>query len=575
MRRPTFQLTRILPLFVCILLAVLTCRVYFQPGMPSTHDGENHLARFANYKLAVKEGQFPPRFAPNLYHRYGYPVFNYNYPLANIASLPFSVIKVPYIFTFKLLVTLSVLGLLYGFWCWLQQLGFHWRAKFVAVSSVAVSPYLLQSIIYRGNIGEVMAMAGLVWLLWWVESLKAQLHVNRWPQRLVSRTTFIGSMFFGLFFLSHNVTVLFGTPIVLLYGLWRHWGSKQQLITLLTAFLVGLGLSLWFWLPALLEQQYVIVSGSDLARQYQQHFPTVSQLVSAANEFGYSYPGSVDSLAFATGTVQWTAILFATGWLFISILQPKRIPTKQRSLLVVFLLAVVCSLLLQVSVSTPVWEVLPLVRYIQFPWRLAMFSTLGAGVLIAWLTQRGLRWQMLILTTVLLLQVLLAARMQPIGYFNKPAIEHDLFEQSTTTSNENLPVTFRFDQFANWQPTAAILEGQGLVEVKRWTGSQREYVVTAETPVTVVEPTMNFPGWYTDIKQDNILKHVSYTDNELIGGRIAYQLEPGQYQVTTTFTQWTAPRIVGNAIAVFTILGLVLIPAMMKVLHARKKHVGE
>ncbi len=44
---------------IIIILTLIIIKPYFHAGFPYTHDGENHLARFANYKVAVREGQIP------------------------------------------------------------------------------------------------------------------------------------------------------------------------------------------------------------------------------------------------------------------------------------------------------------------------------------------------------------------------------------------------------------------------------------------------------------------------------------------------------------------------------------
>src|SRR5260370_42055205 len=99
-----------------IILTLVVTRVYVHAGFPYTHDGENHLARFANYMLAVRELQFPPRWAPNLFSHFGYPVFNFNYPLANILSLPFSLARLNYELTFKILAISAVFFGVVGVW---------------------------------------------------------------------------------------------------------------------------------------------------------------------------------------------------------------------------------------------------------------------------------------------------------------------------------------------------------------------------------------------------------------------------------------------------------------------------
>ena len=76
-------------LVVLVFACVCFLRQLWLPGFPYTHDGENHLARIANYAVALRQGQFPPRWAPSFWAGYGYPVFNFNYPLLNIAAVPF------------------------------------------------------------------------------------------------------------------------------------------------------------------------------------------------------------------------------------------------------------------------------------------------------------------------------------------------------------------------------------------------------------------------------------------------------------------------------------------------------
>src|SRR3989344_3977144 len=159
---------------VFLPLAVLV-RPYLRSGVPYTHDGENHLARFANYKVAVREVQIPPRFAPNLMNHYGYPVFNYNYPLLNILSLPFSILGVHYELAFKLLM-LGGLGLgAWGVYRWLAVAGFSRSARFFSIGAYLLAPFTVNLVFVRGNVGEVWALALFPWLLWFSKALKREI----------------------------------------------------------------------------------------------------------------------------------------------------------------------------------------------------------------------------------------------------------------------------------------------------------------------------------------------------------------------------------------------------------------
>lgn len=581
MRLIRLEPSKFFPVVFCLLLALISCRVYLQAGLPSTHDSENHLARFANYKIALKEGQFPPRLAPNLFHRYGYPVFNYNYPLPNILSVPFSVLKVPYITTFKLIMTTGVVLLLLGMWTWLSMLGIKKWAKFLAVTSIAASPYLLQTIIFRGSIGEVLAIAGVVWWLVWVENLRRHedqlTKTAKWSDYVFSVQTLVGGVLLALFFLSHNVTVLFGTPFMLAFSIWWLWRTKK-LWCVAGAFVLGLGLSLWFWLPALAEQSAIVVGGSSLAQQFMNHFPSVYQLINAPLQFGFSFIGSVDSLSFAVGWIQLLGLLCFTGWLLAAGAGQRVAKERLHQTSAVFFGLSLILIIFQLSFTTPVWQMVPLARYIQFPWRLGLFLMITSAVVIAWVAHQGIRWQVRLLTIVLLLQLFVGLQVRPAGYFNKSILEYDLFEQSTTTSNENLPKDFKFQRFVDWQPTAIVLDGQGAVTVSSWTGSKRSYAVVAETAVVIVEPTMYFPGWETTVTTGNSYRLIPYLDNETIAGRIAYTLEPGVYVVQTEFTQHTVPRIIGNLITGLSLAFLLGAGAWIlyaKVKKSRRSHVNQ
>lgn len=542
-----------------VFITALITRVYFSAGVPITHDGENHLARFANYKVALREGQLPPRFAPNLYHRLGYPVFNYNYPLANILSVPFSLIKLSYPLIFKILMTASLIGAACGLWVWLTQHKMGLVPKLLATTAFVTSPYIFQSVIYRGSIGEIMAAALLIWILVWIEylrTLQSNTKITALRDRLIfSFPTIIGGVLLASFFLSHNVMVLFGTPVVTLYALWR-LGLTQKLGSFVCSIILGICLSLWFWLPALLEQSAVVVGSSSLSQQYQSHFPTLQQLFSSQLQFGFSYLGSVDSFSYVLGMGQWVVLACSLGLIAVIVKKGGFKIVQTHPVPVVILAATALCILFQLQLTQGIWQVIPFARFIQFPWRLGLFVSIGITFLTAWMVKQQLRWQVILLIIFFLFQGFTLLKVQPVGYVNKERVEYELFDQSTTTSNENLPKDFTLTEFPNWAPKPTIESGTASASVKSWTGTRRSYTITATTPVTVIEPTMYFPGWRTTAlrSSENVEQPLEYINSETIKGRVAYQLQPGEYTITTLFTESTTPRLIGDAVSIFTLL---------------------
>ncbi len=529
---------------ITIFFTSIVVNDYFHSGFPYTHDGENHLARFANYKSALREGQIPPRFAPNLMNHYGYPVFNYNYPLANIISVPFSVVGFSYEFTFKLLIAVFVASGLLGIYAWLRQQGFSFGAQVIGMAGFALSPYLLSSIVFRGNIGEIAALGLFPWLLVSVESL---LQDKQKPHLLmiVACTAFL---------LSHNVSVLFGLVLVGAYAAWRFRLDSGAWKKIALVGVIALGLSLWFWLPAVAEKSFVILDNASLSNEYTKHFVSAQQLLFAPFLFGFSYPGNIDSLSFNIGLLQIMGAVMALLIVIKTIVSKKK-NVSLRPALVFSLVAASLLVLFQLKMTAPLWSVLPLVKFVQFPWRLGLFFAVFATPLLAMSWELSRKNVRIVLISLVLFQLFAFIRISPVSYFHKMNSDYDSFGQSTTTANEDMPQTFTYLDFSDWLPTATALNNKASINVTRWSGSSREYIVTVDELVTIVEPTMVFPGWETVISYGNNERIVAhYINNEEIQGRLAYQLQPGVYTINSTFTQKTWARMLGNVISLLCAL---------------------
>jgi hypothetical protein len=155
------------------------------------------------------------------------------------------------------------------------------------------------------------------------------------------------------------------------------------------------------------------------------------------------------------------------------------------------------------------------------------------------------------LVILLCWQLSVVGRTLPADYFHRSVQDYNFFGQSTSTLNENRSRTFTLIELGNWQPTPQIISGDAAAVIQYWRGSRREYDLTVKTDTTVVEPTMNFLGWQTHAN-GNL---VSYVDSDVIGGRVAYTLAPGQYHLKSEFTQWTPARVIGNSVSLLTSIG--------------------
>jgi hypothetical protein len=562
----------ILKVLFFLILTFVATHVYFHPGFPYTHDGENHLARFASYKQAIREGQFPPRFAPNLFSRYGYPVFNYNYPLANILSLPFSFGHLNYEITFKILAIGAIFLGAGGTWEWLRVIGSQKKGRVVGVLFYIFSPYLFSTILFRGNIGEIFALGLLPWVFWGLE----QVRIAEWDWKKIIFSISIWSAFL----LSHNVTVVFTLPLLIVYlfarQLWRDKGGRRLLII----GLIGVGLTLWFWLPALAEKSFIVVDDANVNSQVLQHFPTLSQLLFAPLRFGFSQKGSIDGLSFGLGMAQVSSLFLGTILLakYIFALTLKKIsfePYRRQRYYLLAVVVILCWILFiaQLSLIAPIWSVLLFIaKYLQFPWRLGIFWSIFIIPVTAFTFEElSKKWQLLFLLLIVW-QAVGMYRVKPADFFHRTNEDYDYFTQSTSTNNENRARTFTYTFAGDWQPTAQIESGEGKIDVLVWKGSSRTYRSHLKSDSTIIEPTMNFPGWQTVVTNQvtGQKQIVNYISSPTIDGRIAYSLPAGDYLVKSVFTQWTWARIIGNTVSLIS--GFVLMCWLILIIM-RKKHV--
>ena len=280
---------------IIAVLIVFCFGPYMRLGLPVTHDGENHVARFAQYYLALRQGQVPPRLGPTLENGYGYPVFNFNYPLSNILSVPLIAVRLHPELVFKILAVGYVCLGAWSWWQWQKARGMKRAALGWSTLAYVWAPYLYNSIWYRGNIGEIAAWALVPLVAWQIERCRED-KAWAWSTLTISLAAFC---------LCHNIFVMLMIPCLFGYALVRMRGmtEKKRFGQLLGAFGLAVAVTLWFWLPALVEKKLTVLDGAGLNQEYLLHFPTLSQLLSFNYSGGLSYPGRIDGLSLGAGLV--------------------------------------------------------------------------------------------------------------------------------------------------------------------------------------------------------------------------------------------------------------------------------
>jgi len=352
-----------------ICLSVLfAIRSFWQPGI--ANDGDMLMAVYRVFELDQSwHGRVLfPRIAQGLYFGYGGPLFQYYPPLASYVGMAFHWVGLGWIESTKAVFTLAlfVAGLgsyIFAFWLFDDH-----RAAIVSALGYMLAPYLLLDIYERGALAEFVALALLPWVFW------ATHRLLRSPSR---SWLWVTAILVALLLLAHNVTALFVAPLLAIYLLLLVWRTKawDRLRTVSFALALGLGLSAFYWMPAIAESGFaqiearMLSGGQDPITSTQLR--SLGTLVQSALQAAYWGPTRYHPAL-------WPVLLGGIALIGVAIR-----PTKQRYSLGILGGALILVLFLQLDISRPIWQAVPLMRFIQFPWRLLGFAAFCVTLLVA------------------------------------------------------------------------------------------------------------------------------------------------------------------------------------------------
>jgi len=382
-------LRRNLYLVLLLLFSLFAIAPLFQPGyFWGAHDARHSVYFLFEFDRSIKDGIWYPRWSPDFAFGYGYPFFNIYGPLAFYFGEAFHLLGLDLVSAVKAVFALSLL--LSGVTMFLFVRRFMGsQAGLLAGLVYIYIPYHIVDVYVRASLAESLALAFLPLNLWlFYEAVAAP--------RLVA-VLGAGLSYAGLM-LAHNGLTLLFSPLLGLYLIflvlnrslagrekrfsWSEWlsGLIRRLVHFspspILSLLLGLGLSAIFWLPMALEFKYVRLDqwmGGYYG--YRDHFVYFFQLFSPFWGYGLSEPGLEDGLPFQLGAIP---VVFG----FLSLVALRRVERGElRRLLIFFQATTVVIIFLMLSPSMPLWEILRLVTFAQFPWRLLTLAILALSFL--------------------------------------------------------------------------------------------------------------------------------------------------------------------------------------------------
>jgi hypothetical protein len=355
------------PLVVVIIFGLLAGRSLLTPGYFNMHD-DLQMMRQLEMEKCFLDGQIPCRWIPDMGYGFGFPLFNFYPPLPYLIGQGIRLLGFSFVSTAKLTFLLSFL--VSGVTMYFLAKEFFGKLGGVVSSFFYVwAPYHSVDVYVRGAMNEAWALAWFPLILWTAYRLIKEKKKIPWVIGLALS-------WFALL-TSHNLMVLIFAPVFavwcLIFLLKKRWNSLPYLAI---SGIIAFGLAAFFSIPAVLEQKYVhvdtLVAGY---YEYIAHYVSIGQLlISRFWGYGPSVWGLEDRMPFQIGHIHWILSLVLIGVLIYRYIKTKKVD----NLLIIsgfFLLVGWFSAFMTHSRSTPIWQALPPMKFVQFPWRFLTLST--------------------------------------------------------------------------------------------------------------------------------------------------------------------------------------------------------
>lgn len=364
-----------------------------------THHDDVQIIRIFEMDQCFKDRQIPCRWVPDLGGLYGYPIFNYYAPLPYYIGEVFYLILGSLLWSAKAIFALSFVGA-YIFMYLLAQKLWGKLGGSAAAIFYSFAPYHALDFYVRGAMGEMWALMFFPAVFWAIIKLEEKQNTAR---MLLVVFTLAGLI------ISHNLATMIFVPLVIFWIVFNYLKKRNKKFLWFNAlaFLLASLISSFYLLPAIVEKNLVHVDTTTYGYfSYTEHFKGLRKLlVERSWEYGSSIRevpgGERDGMSYQIG---WIHLL---GWI-LAIIGAKNLWKRNRWLSLLIIggsIAISFSIFMVHPRSLNVWNMLPMLKYLQFPWRfliLIIFLTsfLSGSIFVLNFKKKYLLWIVMVILVV-------------------------------------------------------------------------------------------------------------------------------------------------------------------------------
>jgi hypothetical protein len=536
-----------------IALALPVCLPLATDQMLLGHDAYEYLPRLIEFHENIRHGIWIPRWAADLSLGYGQPFFVFNPPLLYYFAEVWLLAGSDPLTALNLTCAGIVMGSAVSMFL-LGRMWFGTWGGFLAAAAYIYAPYFHVDLFVRHALAELAAFPFYPLAFYGL----ARYARERDPRFLLLG----GAAYTGVIGSHHPAAFLF-SPLLLSFAAFQALQRKsfRLLLAQTGAMALGLGLGASVWLPGLLERGFVkldrLLEG-DL--QFTNHFVYLQQLFATNWGYGISTPGYADGMSFSLG---WSHLLLAAvGWAAAKRAGGGAGSRESRRL--VGFLGTCCALfsVLMLSGSEWFWATLPLMKYVEFPWRMlapASFClALAAGAAALGFSPAALglsaaaEWRKPAMAAAMALLIL--PNLQHIAPAGYQAVDLRQWTPEQI-AQRGISVTTRNEYEPRWAELAVprrdsvrVVAGWAQAELLRLSPVHWSGRVRADSESTIEISTFFFPGWEARIDGRRIPLEPAQGS-----GLIRLAVPAGEKRLELEFGR-TPVRAAGDALSVLSAL---------------------
>jgi len=506
--------------FLCIFI-FLSAKALFHPGFFRTID-DITTVRIVFLKKELERGEwlgnFPVRWASELSHKYGYPLYLFYSPLTYYVGALIMIIgglshivATKWVYVFPLLV-----GPFLFYWCARQK--FSIFPSLVSSCFYALFPFRGYDTYIRGGVGEAWSMAflpGMVGGLF-----------------LLNKKNKIGGLLFAFFLfliiISHNISGLLAISLSLAIGLFFFLKNKD----FWKFFVLGILMACFFWLPSLFYLRSVRVLYSP-----QNTGEVLNFLVPFKSILKINFP------ILPEDRFSGIFFYFLAIALVIFLVKKENLRILERKDFLFWLTISIFLYFLLSDISFILWKItLHISRMLQFPWRVLIILSISLPIVIGFCIKviRSLTFKIFLFIAILfsVFNFLPAFKPKEYSFFYEYSAE-DTGPCATSWGEEYLPLWVKE---CPDKPPLHDLEVTGNSQLKILYNNliNIEALVSSEKEEDLIVNKYYFPGWKILIDGKNMPLNFNFSKKGIFKTKIPAGEHRVKVLLTKTKIMWLA-----------------------------------